>query len=138
VLVGGVASGWAGEHSDIRLDLVADDHKAVELVLINRGHRTYRVRADAQRRRARRSADIETARGGVRFIGARRARGAPAAARARRTLRLDADGRSAQLLDKSATDDDPGDRVSGTPTTARAEAAPSRGAPRAASGGVDA
>ncbi len=35
-LVGGVAAGWAGEHSDIRLDLIADDQKAVELVLINR------------------------------------------------------------------------------------------------------
>jgi hypothetical protein len=36
-LVGGVASGWAGEHNDIRLDLIADDQKAVELVLINAG-----------------------------------------------------------------------------------------------------
>lgn len=34
-LVGGVAAGWAGEHNDIRLDLIADDQKAVELVLIN-------------------------------------------------------------------------------------------------------
>jgi len=34
-LVGGVAAGWAGEHSDIRLELIADDQKAVELVLIN-------------------------------------------------------------------------------------------------------
>ncbi|MDE2210924.1 MAG: hypothetical protein KGJ99_14465 [Betaproteobacteria bacterium] len=36
VLTGGVAAGWAGEHSDIRLELVADDAKAVELALINR------------------------------------------------------------------------------------------------------
>jgi hypothetical protein len=35
MLVGGVAAGWAGEHNDIRLDLVADDAKAVELTLIN-------------------------------------------------------------------------------------------------------
>jgi hypothetical protein len=35
MLIGGVASGWAGEHNDIRLDLVADDQKSVELVLIN-------------------------------------------------------------------------------------------------------
>ena len=37
VLVGGVAAGWASEHSDIRLELVADDAKAVELALINAG-----------------------------------------------------------------------------------------------------
>jgi hypothetical protein len=35
VLAGGVAAGWASEHSDIRLELVADDPKAVELLLIN-------------------------------------------------------------------------------------------------------
>ena len=34
-LGGGVAAGWAGEYNDIRLDLIADDQKAVELVLIN-------------------------------------------------------------------------------------------------------
>jgi hypothetical protein len=34
-LCGGVAAGWAGEHSDIRLELIADDQKAVELTLIN-------------------------------------------------------------------------------------------------------
>ena len=34
-LVGGVAAGWAGEHNDIRLELIADDQKAVELALIN-------------------------------------------------------------------------------------------------------
>ena len=36
-LVGGVAAGWASEHSDIRLQLVADDAKPVELTLINAG-----------------------------------------------------------------------------------------------------
>ncbi len=35
-LVGGVAAGWATEHSDIRIELTADDSKAVELALINR------------------------------------------------------------------------------------------------------
>lgn len=35
LLVGGVAAGWATEHSDIRLELTADDPKAVELMLIN-------------------------------------------------------------------------------------------------------
>ena len=37
VLVGGVAGGWATEHSDVRIDLVTDDGKAVELLLINEG-----------------------------------------------------------------------------------------------------
>ena len=41
-LVGGVAAGWATAHSDIRLELVADDAKAVELALINAGVR-YRI-----------------------------------------------------------------------------------------------
>ena len=35
LLTGGVAEGWATEHSDIRLELVAEDPKAVELVLLN-------------------------------------------------------------------------------------------------------
>jgi hypothetical protein len=33
LLVGGVAAGWASEHSDIRIELVADDPKAVEMTL---------------------------------------------------------------------------------------------------------
>lgn len=37
LLVGGVAAGWATEHSDIRLDLTADDPKAVEIVLASAG-----------------------------------------------------------------------------------------------------
>ena len=37
VLVGGVAAGWATQHSDVRLELEADDTKAVELALINAG-----------------------------------------------------------------------------------------------------
>ena len=36
-LTGGVAEGWATEHSDIRLELVAADAKSVELVLLNKG-----------------------------------------------------------------------------------------------------
>jgi hypothetical protein len=35
VLVGGVAAGWATAHSDIRLELEAEDPKTVELALIN-------------------------------------------------------------------------------------------------------
>ena len=37
VLVGGVAEGWATEHSDVRLELVADDPKAVEIELAGHG-----------------------------------------------------------------------------------------------------
>jgi hypothetical protein len=37
LLVGGVAAGWATEHSDIRLELVADDPKAVEMNLAGAG-----------------------------------------------------------------------------------------------------
>jgi hypothetical protein len=44
-LVGGVAAGWATEHSDLRIDLIADDSKNVELALINRGI-AYRVASD--------------------------------------------------------------------------------------------
>ena len=36
LLVGGVAAGWATEHSDIRLEIVADDPKAVEIELAGR------------------------------------------------------------------------------------------------------
>jgi hypothetical protein len=35
VLIGGVAAGWATTHSDVRLELEAEDPKAVELALIN-------------------------------------------------------------------------------------------------------
>ena len=34
-LVGGVAAGWATEHSDIRIELAADDAKSVEIALLN-------------------------------------------------------------------------------------------------------
>jgi hypothetical protein len=36
LLVGGVAAGWATRYSDIRLELVADDPKAVEIELASR------------------------------------------------------------------------------------------------------
>ncbi|HTQ01547.1 MAG TPA: UDP-N-acetylmuramate--alanine ligase [Casimicrobiaceae bacterium] len=42
LLVGGVAAGWATEHSDVRLELVAPDPKAVELALLNAGE-SYRA-----------------------------------------------------------------------------------------------
>lgn len=37
LLVGGVAAGWATEHSDVRLELVADDPKPVEMDLAGHG-----------------------------------------------------------------------------------------------------
>jgi hypothetical protein len=37
VLVGGVAEGWATEHSDVRLELVADDPKTLEIELAGHG-----------------------------------------------------------------------------------------------------
>ena len=37
LLVGGVAAGWATEHSDVRLELVADDPKSVEMALASSG-----------------------------------------------------------------------------------------------------
>ena len=37
VLIGGVAAGWATAHSDVRLELEAEDPKEVELALINAG-----------------------------------------------------------------------------------------------------
>lgn len=36
-LVGGVAAGWATTHSDIRIEIVADDPKAVEMTLVGQG-----------------------------------------------------------------------------------------------------
>ena len=44
LLVGGVAEGWATAHSDIRLELVADATKAVEMALVN-GDCAYRTLA---------------------------------------------------------------------------------------------
>src|SRR3982751_3538009 len=37
LLVGGVAAGWATTHSDIRIELVADDPKSVEMTLVGEG-----------------------------------------------------------------------------------------------------
>jgi hypothetical protein len=39
LLVGGVAAGWATAHSDVRLELMADDAKAVEMLLASEGVR---------------------------------------------------------------------------------------------------
>lgn len=65
-LVGGVAAGWATEHSDIRIELVADDSKAVELALINHAV-GYRV-APSSSQHAAPELLVETPRGSVRLI----------------------------------------------------------------------
>jgi len=65
-LVGGVAAGWATEHSDIRIELVADDSKAVELALINRNI-AYRVAPEASNHAAP-QLYIDTPCAGVRLI----------------------------------------------------------------------
>ena len=66
MLAGGVAAGWATEHSDIRIELVADDSKEVELVLINRNV-AYRI-APGIAQHAAPELLIDTPRGGVRLI----------------------------------------------------------------------
>ena len=65
-LVGGVAAGWATEHSDIRIELVADDSKSVELALINRAV-PYRV-APGVAQHAAPELLVDTARGRVRLV----------------------------------------------------------------------
>ena len=63
-LVGGVAAGWATAHSDIHLDLVAENAKAVELALLNAGvaYRTMNAEADGPQR-----IHIDTPTGAVRL-----------------------------------------------------------------------
>jgi hypothetical protein len=46
-LYGALAEGWGGEHQDIRLELIAEDSKAVELLLIDDGIRYHPVPAAA-------------------------------------------------------------------------------------------
>lgn len=64
-LVGGVADGWATEHSDIRLELTAEDMKMVELELINAG---VHYRTLPERSAGTSELLIETTAGGVRLI----------------------------------------------------------------------
>jgi hypothetical protein len=66
MLTGGVAAGWATEHSDIRIDLVADDSKEVELVLIN-ANGAYRI-APGIALRAAPELLIDTPHGDVRLV----------------------------------------------------------------------
>ncbi len=63
-LVGGVAAGWATAHSDIQIDLVAENEKSVELALLNAGvsYRTMNAADDGPPR-----IFIDTAAGGMRL-----------------------------------------------------------------------
>ena len=92
-LVGGVAAGWAGEYNDIRLELIADDQKAIELVLIN-ADISYRV-GPMRSAAAPAQLYIDTPAGGVRLtiMDEREAR-----SRKRDDVRLDA-AALARLLD---------------------------------------
>jgi hypothetical protein len=65
LLVGGVAEGWATEHSDIRLELTADDAKSVELALVNGGC-AYRT-LPAKGGDAPSELYVDTSRGGIRL-----------------------------------------------------------------------
>jgi hypothetical protein len=64
-LIGGVAEGWATEYSDIRLELVADDMKMVELELIN-GNVEYRTLPERTSGLA--ELLVDTPAGGVRLV----------------------------------------------------------------------
>ncbi|MEO8486000.1 MAG: hypothetical protein ABI585_06630 [Betaproteobacteria bacterium] len=94
-LVGGVAAGWATEHSDIRIELAADDAKSVEIALLN-ADIAFRPFPD-------RSADegydlyVDTPRGGVRLQVR-----TPGSMRAR--TRRDREGREALRLDAAAVE----------------------------------
>ena len=67
MLVGGVAAGWATEHSDIRIELIADDSKEVELMLINRNI-PYRVAPGGSHHGATTELYVDTRRGGVALV----------------------------------------------------------------------
>ena len=94
-LVGGVAAGWATEHSDIRIELTADDTKAVEIALLNAGiaFRPMSSRADDDAY----DLYVDTPRGGVRL----RVR-TPGSARSRG--RRDRHGRDDLRLDAAAVE----------------------------------
>jgi hypothetical protein len=64
LLVGGVAAGWATEHSDVRLELTAIDAKLVELVLLDHGVAYRNMHAD---RDGAAELYVDTKDGGVRL-----------------------------------------------------------------------
>lgn len=64
LLAGGVAEGWATEHSDVRLELVASDAKLVEMVLLSHDVAYRNMHAD---RDGAAELFVETKDGGVRL-----------------------------------------------------------------------
>jgi hypothetical protein len=92
LLTGGVAAGWASEHSDIRIELVADDAKAVELALINRG---VPYRAGPALPHAAAELYVDTPAGGIRLV-------VRTPAMARQRPRRDRQGRDEPRLDADA------------------------------------
>jgi len=68
-LVGGVAAGWAGAHSDVRIELVADDPKMVEIALTGDGVDYAAAGPSPEGRRGTRSAEllVETPAAGIRL-----------------------------------------------------------------------
>lgn len=95
LLVGGVAAGWATEHSDVRLELVADDPKAVEMDLA--GHGVRYAALPAREDEAATHLRIESAHGTIRLaiLSPTQRRNRP---RKNEEPRLSAEGLSALLL----------------------------------------
>ncbi len=93
-LVGGVAAGWATEHSDIRIEVEEDDAKSVELDLLNARIEFRPLPGDVD---GAGEYYIETRRGGVRLSV--RTRDA-----LRSRSRRDRDGRAALRLDAEAVE----------------------------------
>lgn len=91
-LVGGVAEGWATEHSDIRLELIAEDIKMVELELINADVHYHTL---PERNAGVSELLVDTTAGGVRLI-------VRSVAAARQLPRRDRHGQAEARLDADA------------------------------------
>jgi hypothetical protein len=69
LLVGGVAAGWATAHSDVRIELVADDPKAIEIELASQGvaYSSLPPKGDDERPAGGTQLRIESARAAIRL-----------------------------------------------------------------------
>jgi len=69
LLVGGVAAGWATAHSDIRIELVADDPKTIEIALASQGVAYAALAPNAEDERLARGTQlrIDSARAAIRL-----------------------------------------------------------------------
>lgn len=78
LLIGGVAAGWATAHSDIRIELVADDPKVVEMTLAGTGVRYTAIASPPEDRTTPVHLQLDLPDGGVRLVlltpGLRRSR----------------------------------------------------------------